>query len=114
MLDPGLVPRTPLPPLPRLVLAHEGGYSEIYVPFCGVKVLEELSGVDSGARGLRGRRGRKALHPVLSTAAGVVDPFIADVGSAQWQPLQPHQETAIAAAAKNLGIALLPQPAALP
>lgn len=28
----------------RLVLAHEGGYSETYVPFCGHAVLEELSG----------------------------------------------------------------------
>ncbi len=28
----------------RLMLAHEGGYSEVYVPFCGHAVLEELSG----------------------------------------------------------------------
>ena len=28
----------------RLVLAHEGGYSEVYVPFCGHAVLEALSG----------------------------------------------------------------------
>ena len=28
----------------RLVLVHEGGYSEVYVPFCGHAVLEELSG----------------------------------------------------------------------
>lgn len=28
----------------RLVLVHEGGYSEFYVPFCGHAVLEELSG----------------------------------------------------------------------
>jgi acetoin utilization deacetylase AcuC-like enzyme len=30
----------------RLVLAHEGGYSEVYVPFCGHAVLETLSGSD--------------------------------------------------------------------
>ena len=30
----------------RLVLVHEGGYSEVYVPFCGHAVLEELSGSD--------------------------------------------------------------------
>lgn len=29
----------------RLVLVHEGGYSEAYVPFCGLATLEELSGV---------------------------------------------------------------------
>ncbi len=28
----------------RLALIHEGGYSEAYVPFCGVAVMEELSG----------------------------------------------------------------------
>ncbi|GHE02228.1 histone deacetylase [Defluviimonas sp. 20V17] len=28
----------------RLVLVHEGGYSQMYVPFCGHAVLEELSG----------------------------------------------------------------------
>lgn len=28
----------------KLVLAHEGGYSEIYVPFCGHATLEALSG----------------------------------------------------------------------
>ncbi len=28
----------------RLVMAHEGGYSEVYVPFCGHAVLQQLSG----------------------------------------------------------------------
>jgi acetoin utilization deacetylase AcuC-like enzyme len=28
----------------RLMLVHEGGYSEVYVPFCGHAVLEALSG----------------------------------------------------------------------
>jgi acetoin utilization deacetylase AcuC-like enzyme len=28
----------------KLILVHEGGYSEVYVPFCGHAVLEELSG----------------------------------------------------------------------
>jgi len=28
----------------RLVLVHEGGYSEVYVPFCGHHVLQQLSG----------------------------------------------------------------------
>ncbi|MEL6531981.1 MAG: class II histone deacetylase [Pseudomonadota bacterium] len=28
----------------RLLLVHEGGYSELHVPFCGHAVLEELSG----------------------------------------------------------------------
>ncbi|RDL45665.1 class II histone deacetylase [Marinomonas piezotolerans] len=29
----------------RLVLAHEGGYSEAYVPFCGLATMEALSGI---------------------------------------------------------------------
>jgi acetoin utilization deacetylase AcuC-like enzyme len=28
----------------RLIMAHEGGYSEVHVPFCGHAVLEEMSG----------------------------------------------------------------------
>ena len=69
----------------RLVFAHEGGYSEVYVPFCGVAVLEELCG------------GR----------SGVEDPFILDVGAPKWLACLPHQADAIAAAAKNLAIALV-------
>lgn len=30
----------------RLVMAHEGGYSEVHVPFCGHAVLEVMSGSD--------------------------------------------------------------------
>jgi len=30
----------------RLVMVHEGGYSEVYVPFCGHAVLERMSGSD--------------------------------------------------------------------
>ncbi|MDJ0627092.1 MAG: class II histone deacetylase [Rhodobacter sp.] len=33
----------------KLVLVHEGGYSEVYVPFCGHAVLEELSGTSISA-----------------------------------------------------------------
>ena len=33
----------------KLVLVHEGGYSEVYVPFCGHATLEALSGSDKYA-----------------------------------------------------------------
>ena len=33
----------------KMVAAHEGGYSEFYVPFCGHAMLEEMSGSDSKA-----------------------------------------------------------------
>ena len=29
----------------RLVMNHEGGYSDFYVPLCGLAVIEELSGI---------------------------------------------------------------------
>ena len=29
----------------RIVMNHEGGYSDFYVPLCGVAVIEELSGI---------------------------------------------------------------------
>jgi acetoin utilization deacetylase AcuC-like enzyme len=32
----------------KLVMSHEGGYSSVYVPFCGLAVLEELAGVQTG------------------------------------------------------------------
>src|SRR5690606_30958083 len=34
----------------RLVLAHEGGYSEELVPFCGLAVVEALSGIATDCR----------------------------------------------------------------
>ncbi|GGX42135.1 class II histone deacetylase [Tateyamaria omphalii] len=45
----------------KLVLSHEGGYSEIYVPFCGHATLEALSGskitaADPMARALKSRQ----------------------------------------------------------
>lgn len=58
----------------RLVYCHEGGYSTAYVPFCGLAVVEQLSGEDSG----------------------VVDPFMATYGEATYRDLQPHQDAAIA------------------
>ena len=60
----------------RLVLTHEGGYSPLYVPFCGIAVLEQLSGKQSA----------------------VSDPFEENSASAGGQDLQPHQSALIAEA----------------
>jgi len=62
----------------RLVMSHEGGYSQAYVPYCGLAVLEELSGVKT--------------H--------VEDPWAARMSSWPGQALQPHQQAAISAAAQ--------------
>lgn len=34
----------------KLLAFHEGGYSEFYVPFCGLAVLEEMAGFKTGAK----------------------------------------------------------------
>lgn len=57
----------------RLVMTHEGGYSEAYVPYCGLAVLEAMSGVDTG----------------------IEDPFISHIVEYGGQTLQPHQQAAI-------------------
>lgn len=61
----------------RAVACHEGGYSSAYAPFCGLAVIEELSG----------------------TRTGVQDPFLAELQAVGQQELQPHQARAIEAAA---------------
>ena len=65
----------------RLVLSHEGGYSPTYVPFCGLAVVEELSG-----------RRSDAGDPMADNAAG-----------AGGQELQPHQQALISEAAAMVG-----------
>ena len=57
----------------RVVFAHEGGYSPVYVPFCGLAVVEELSGIMTGAE----------------------DPFLEFLGAYPHHEVQPHQEATI-------------------
>ncbi len=57
----------------RVVVVHEGGYSEAYVPFCALAILEELAGADSG----------------------IADPFRDVCGLAGGQDLQPNQDAVI-------------------
>ncbi len=61
----------------RLVAVHEGGYSNAYVPFCGLSVIEELAGVRTP----------------------VVDPYLEELMQMAGQELLPHQASAIDAAA---------------
>jgi acetoin utilization deacetylase AcuC-like enzyme len=61
----------------RLVLSHEGGYSAAYVPFCGLAVMETLTG----------RR------------TAVTDPWLPLMSAWGQQELQPHQAAAIDRAA---------------
>jgi acetoin utilization deacetylase AcuC-like enzyme len=66
----------------RLVLSHEGGYSPVYVPFCGLAVLEELSGVKTA----------------------VNDPMAASAASVGGQNLQPHQDEIIRRAERYVSL----------
>ena len=72
----------------RLMFVHEGGYSELYTPIVGVKVIEALLDEDQTSH--------------------LTDPFLRDVGSPNWISCQPHQMQMVEAAAKNLAISLIP------
>ena len=65
----------------RLVLCHEGGYSEAYVPFCGLATVEELAGVSTG----------------------VADPFLERYAGVAYSDLQPAQDIVITEAEKLVG-----------
>jgi acetoin utilization deacetylase AcuC-like enzyme len=64
----------------KIVMVHEGGYSESYVPYCGLAVLEEMSGVKTS----------------------IEDQWAPLMASWGQQALQPHQATAIARAERLL------------
>ena len=65
----------------HLVVAHEGGYSSAYVPYCGLAIIEALSGVRTA----------------------VEDPFHDSGTAALSNRVYPHQEDVIAAAAALAG-----------
>ncbi len=52
----------------KLVMVHEGGYAESYVPFCGLAVMEALSGIRTGVRG--------SAAGIYSTAAAAGRTFV--------------------------------------
>ena len=64
----------------RLVMCHEGGYSATYVPFCGLAVIEELSG----------------------ERTGVDDPLVGWYAAMGGQELLPHQAELLERAARQL------------
>jgi acetoin utilization deacetylase AcuC-like enzyme len=61
----------------RLIATHEGGYSNAYVPFCGLPILEEFAGIRTG----------------------VLDPYLEELMQMAGQDLLPHQAALIDAAA---------------
>lgn len=57
----------------RIVITHEGGYSAAYVPYCGLAVVEELSGINTD----------------------VIDPFLDIFSGYGMGELQSHQKVMI-------------------
>lgn len=57
----------------KIVFCHEGGYSPDYVPYCGLAVLEELSGFKTQ----------------------VTDPYLTEVSNWGYQSLQSHQKLVV-------------------
>jgi acetoin utilization deacetylase AcuC-like enzyme len=60
----------------RIVFSHEGGYSPVHVPYCGLAVLEAMSGITTG----------------------VTDPFGPSFDDSPAHPLKPWQDDVIRAA----------------
>ena len=57
----------------KIAMSHEGGYSASYVPYCGLAVMEQLSGIRTG----------------------IDDPFLSNFSAYPGHVLQPHQDAAI-------------------
>lgn len=69
----------------RIVFSHEGGYSPVYVPYCGLAVLEAMSGHETG----------------------VPDPYAYSFENSPAHPLKPWQDEVISEAealARQLGL----------
>ena len=64
----------------HLIMTHEGGYSAAYVPYCGLAVLETMSGLD----------------------AKIEDPFLTYIQGYGGQLIQEHQQAVIDEVAKKL------------
>eukprot|EP01116_Phalansterium_solitarium_P005927 TRINITY_DN1821_c0_g1_i1.p1 TRINITY_DN1821_c0_g1~~TRINITY_DN1821_c0_g1_i1.p1 ORF type:complete len:399 (-),score=106.79 TRINITY_DN1821_c0_g1_i1:135-1331(-) len=66
----------------RLVACHEGGYSVSMVPFCGLAVIEVLSG----------------------PKVNVMDPYLEEIEQYPYQALQVHQDAVITRAEANVAL----------
>jgi acetoin utilization deacetylase AcuC-like enzyme len=66
----------------RLVLCHEGGYSAVYVPYCGAAIIEGLLGIEPR----------------------VIDPFFEELGARADAPALPHELAAVEAARMQHGL----------
>ena len=67
----------------RLAMSHEGGYNPVYVPFCGLAVIEELAGVteplDDPYEPIFGGMGQLELQPHQTALLDRVAPLVSDI-----------------------------------
>jgi acetoin utilization deacetylase AcuC-like enzyme len=67
----------------KIVAVHEGGYSESYVPYCGLAVVEELSGfktpIDDIWAPLMANWGQQALQPHQAAAIAKAEGLVANI-----------------------------------
>ena len=67
----------------RLLMSHEGGYSAMHVPYCGLAVLEEMSGhrthVDDPWLPIMAEWGGQALQPHQSVAIDAAETLLAAI-----------------------------------
>ena len=57
----------------RVLMLHEGGYSEFYTPFCGIAVLEELSGIKTEVKDPFLQHLQKPVHQLQPDQAAVIE-----------------------------------------
>jgi len=67
----------------RLAMSHEGGYNPVYVPFCGLAVIEELAGVtdplEDPYEPIFGGMAQLELQPHQTALLDRVAPFVSDI-----------------------------------
>lgn len=69
----------------KAVFFHEGGYSEVHAPFCGLRVIEAMAGVEE---------------------SNVVDEFDEEIHRYGYQALQPHQDAVVKEGEQGLALLL--------
>lgn len=69
----------------RLAMSHEGGYNPVYVPFCGLAVIEAMAGVAEPFvdpyEPIFGAMGQLGLQPHQTAVLDLVAPLVDDISA---------------------------------
>lgn len=79
----------------KLLMVHEGGYSEVYAPFCVHRIIEALAGatVPVSAGNLEASSPSDGPSPPVETL--LVDEYEDEIQAYAGQSLQPHQDAIV-------------------